>query len=100
MKKRMLALALFGAGVLVTACGTASEDSGGGAPNENGFSPPDLPALEKLGEPEGELSVLAWPGYAEDGSTDPRSTGSRRSRRRAAARSASRRSARPTSRRR
>ncbi len=71
MKKRMLALALFGAGVLVTACGTASEDSGGGAPNENGFSPPDLPALEKLGEPEGELSVLAWPGYAEDGSTDP-----------------------------
>jgi len=74
MKKHMLALALFGAGLLVAACGTASEDSGGGggAPNENGFSPPDLPALEKLGEPEGELSVLAWPGYAEDGSTDPK----------------------------
>jgi putative spermidine/putrescine transport system substrate-binding protein len=74
MRKRMLALALFSAGALLAACGTASEDSGGGggAPNENGFSPPDLPALEKLGEPEGELSVLAWPGYAEDGSTDPK----------------------------
>jgi len=73
MRKRMLALALFSAGALLAACGTASEDSGGGggAPTENGFSPPDLPALEKLGEPEGELSVLAWPGYAEDGSTDP-----------------------------
>ena len=26
---------------------------------------------EELGDTEGELSVLAWPGYAEDGSTDP-----------------------------
>ena len=26
--------------------------------------------LEEVGEGEGELNVLAWPGYAEDGSTD------------------------------
>jgi putative spermidine/putrescine transport system substrate-binding protein len=71
MNKRMLALALFGAGVLLAACGTSSEDSGG-APNANGFSPPDLPALQKVGESEGSLSVLAWPGYAENGSTDPK----------------------------
>ena len=25
---------------------------------------------EELGEDEGSLNVLAWPGYAEDGSTD------------------------------
>ena len=27
--------------------------------------------LDKLGEGEGEVNILAWPGYAEDGSTDP-----------------------------
>ena len=26
---------------------------------------------EELGDNEGALSILAWPGYAEDGSTDP-----------------------------
>ena len=26
---------------------------------------------DEVGEGEGSLSVLAWPGYAEDGSTDP-----------------------------
>ena len=27
--------------------------------------------LEALGEGEGEVNILAWPGYAEDGSNDP-----------------------------
>ncbi len=36
-----------------------------------GFKVPDLKALEKLGTPEGKVSVLAWPGYVEDGSNDP-----------------------------
>jgi putative spermidine/putrescine transport system substrate-binding protein len=55
-------------GLLLAACGTESgeEPSGG-----RGFTPPDLPALQKLGTPEGTLNVLAWPGYAENGSTDP-----------------------------
>jgi putative spermidine/putrescine transport system substrate-binding protein len=75
MKKFPLALALFGALVLTAACGTESGDSGGGGSEgagSQGFKPPDLKALDKLGEPEGELSVLAWPGYAEDGSNDPK----------------------------
>ena len=33
--------------------------------------PPKLTALDKLGTPEGELNIVAWAGYAEDGSTDP-----------------------------
>ena len=37
---------------------------------QGGFTPPDLPALEQLGEPEGEVNVLAWPGYVEDGSNE------------------------------
>ncbi|NBT48269.1 MAG: spermidine/putrescine ABC transporter substrate-binding protein, partial [Actinobacteria bacterium] len=27
--------------------------------------------MEKLGDPEKTVSLLGWPGYAEDGSTDP-----------------------------
>ena len=74
MKKYPIALALFGALVLTAACGTESGDSGGGGESAGaqGFQPPDLKALDKLGQPEGELSVLAWPGYAEDGSNDPK----------------------------
>ena len=57
---------------LTAACGTSSGDGDEGdpAPEEQGFTAPDLPMAEELGDFEGELSVLAWPGYAEDGSTD------------------------------
>ncbi|MBK9477215.1 MAG: ABC transporter substrate-binding protein [Tetrasphaera sp.] len=33
---------------------------------------PDLKPLDKLGTAEGKVSVLAWPGYVEDGSNDPK----------------------------
>src|ERR1044071_8934858 len=46
--------------LLLTACGT----SGGGGDDEGGTA-------DELGEFEGEVSVLAWPGYVEDGSNDP-----------------------------
>jgi putative spermidine/putrescine transport system substrate-binding protein len=56
---------------LATACGTdsgdSSSDSGGG-----GFTAPDVPMKESLGDTEGEVSILAWPGYAENGSSDPK----------------------------
>jgi putative spermidine/putrescine transport system substrate-binding protein len=57
---------------LAAACGTSDDDDGedGGGTNAAGFTAPDLPMLEELGEPEGEVNILAWPGYAEDGSTD------------------------------
>jgi putative spermidine/putrescine transport system substrate-binding protein len=57
---------------LATGCGTSSggdqpsSDSGGVA----AFTPPDVPMQESIGDPEGRVSILAWPGYAEDGSTD------------------------------
>jgi putative spermidine/putrescine transport system substrate-binding protein len=56
---------------LVAACGTESDDDDGGDDSAASFTPPDLPMLEELGDPEGELNILAWAGYAEDGSTDP-----------------------------
>ncbi len=57
----------------LAACGTdgGDDDSGGQAAEEQGgFTAPDVPMAEEVGEGEGTLSVLAWPGYAEDGSTD------------------------------
>lgn len=46
--------------LLVAACGGAGS---------SGTPAPSLPT--SLGPGEGDLTVLAWPGYAEDGSTDP-----------------------------
>ncbi len=55
----------------MTACGDDSEGgSGGGGESEAGFTAPDVDMKESLGDMEGEVNILAWPGYAEDGSTD------------------------------
>jgi putative spermidine/putrescine transport system substrate-binding protein len=68
-------LAVAGALLLVSVagCGTDSggDDGDGDTPGAEGFTPPDLPQLEALGDNEGQVNILAWPGYAEDGSTDP-----------------------------
>ncbi len=48
------ALALF-----ATACGSDSKSSSGGE-------------LKAIGKGEGALSIVAWAGYAEDGTTDPK----------------------------
>lgn len=44
---------------VLTACGTAT--SGGG----------DVKALAELGDNEGQVNILAWPGYVEDGTNFP-----------------------------
>ena len=58
--------------VAVAGCGTDSggDEKSGGTPGAEGFTPPDVPMAESLGDPEGQVNILAWPGYAEDGSTD------------------------------
>ncbi|MBA3233177.1 MAG: ABC transporter substrate-binding protein [Propionibacteriales bacterium] len=68
-RTRVRAGALLGGAVLLVAgCGTSSGDKA--EPGAGGFKGPDLPMLQEVGAGEGELNVLAWPGYAEDGSTD------------------------------
>ena len=42
------------------------------APGQKGFQPPDIPMQKTLGKGEGAVNILAWPGYAEDGSNDPK----------------------------
>jgi putative spermidine/putrescine transport system substrate-binding protein len=60
MKKHRLLAALAATALVVAACGAGGSE---GAPA------PSLPT--SVGDGEGQLSVLAWPGYAEDGSTSP-----------------------------
>ena len=45
----------------------AAACSGGAAPSAS----PAASGITEVGEGEGSLKVLAWPGYVEDGSTDP-----------------------------
>ncbi len=54
--------ALLASALLLTACGTAGGGGGGG--DDSGMP-------TELGEMEGAVSILAWPGYVEDGSNDP-----------------------------
>jgi len=60
-------LAAFG----VAACGSSSS-GGGGSSGQSGFTPPKLPVQKAIGPGEGQLNIIAWAGYAEDGSTDPK----------------------------
>jgi putative spermidine/putrescine transport system substrate-binding protein len=53
--------------VLAVAAGCGSDDDSGG-----GDAASKDKALQKLGKGEGKLSIVAWAGYAEDGSTDPK----------------------------
>jgi putative spermidine/putrescine transport system substrate-binding protein len=57
----LLAALTLGLAVL-TAAGCGSDDNGGGS---------DQKAAQKLGKGEGEVDLIAWAGYVEDGSTDP-----------------------------
>jgi putative spermidine/putrescine transport system substrate-binding protein len=58
--------------LLVAGCGGGGDDddAGAGAPDE-GATPGGEAFAGPVGDGEGQLSVLAWPGYAEDGSTAP-----------------------------
>ena len=50
---------------LVVACSSSEESTG------TGEAPPKLEPLGAVADGEGELNLVAWAGYAEDGSNDP-----------------------------
>ena len=56
---------------LLAACGTSSGDTPT-TPGASGFTAPKIAQLPSLGAGEGAVAILAWPGYAEDGSNDPK----------------------------
>ena len=65
--KRLLVIGagVAAVGLLTTACGSSSSSGTAAAPTASAYAGP-------VGAGEGTLNVLAWPGYAEDGSTDPK----------------------------
>jgi spermidine/putrescine-binding protein len=60
IRRSALTALAIGSIVALTACGTSS--GGGDTGGE---------AADELGEGEGQVSILAWPAYVEDGSNDP-----------------------------
>ena len=69
--RRLLEIAAAGMAValLAAACGSSSGGSGG---TSGRAKPPAMTALKSLGAGEGAINILAWAGYAENGSTDPK----------------------------
>ncbi len=58
-------MALAAAGALV-ACSGADGDTG-----SLSIEVPDLPVHKALGEGEGQVNIIAWPGFVEDGTNNP-----------------------------
>jgi putative spermidine/putrescine transport system substrate-binding protein len=55
-------------------CGDSSSGGGsiqGGGSNARVTPPPGLKMQKSLGKGEGQVDLIAWAGYVEDGSTDP-----------------------------
>lgn len=72
--KRMIRLATTGSAVVLAAAMLLSGCSSGGTPNSSGTTraePPKESMASSLGAGEGQLNLIAWAGYAEDGSNDP-----------------------------
>ena len=62
-KRTLRLLSIVSAVALVTA-GCASSD------NSSGSKLPDIPMQQTMGKGEGSLNIVAWAGYAENGSSD------------------------------
>jgi putative spermidine/putrescine transport system substrate-binding protein len=66
---RQLSIALVCAATVLAGC-SSTTTSGGGSETSSGGTPKMAPATA-VGDGEGQLNLIAWPGYAEDGSNDP-----------------------------
>ena len=64
-KKQMLKIVAIAATsmVVMAGCSSSSDTDASGLPN--------VPTASAVGAGEGELNIVVWAGYAEDGSTDP-----------------------------
>jgi putative spermidine/putrescine transport system substrate-binding protein len=69
-RARLLPLALALALLAAAGCGSDEPSSSSGGGGSQGFTPPEVPMLQSLGEGEGKVNLVAWAGYVEDGSTD------------------------------
>jgi len=70
-KPRPLAAAVAAVGALALAACGSSTGGGSSAGGSTRQPPPKVAMAQKVGPGEGQLNVIAWAGYAEDGSNDP-----------------------------
>jgi putative spermidine/putrescine transport system substrate-binding protein len=62
-------VAVLAASSVVAAC-SSSKSSGGGGGSVKGRTVPKIAMATAVGKGEGQLNIIAWAGYAEDGSND------------------------------
>ncbi|WP_222722436.1 ABC transporter substrate-binding protein [Actinomadura alba] len=68
---RFAITALAAVGLLATGCGSGEESSSEAPPAAAaGFTPPKIEPHKALGPGEGQVNIVAWAGYVEDGSND------------------------------
>jgi putative spermidine/putrescine transport system substrate-binding protein len=58
--------------LLLALAAGCSQSGGSSAGGSQGFTPPSVPMQQSLGPGEGSLNLVAWAGYVENGSTDPK----------------------------
>src|SRR5256885_7619641 len=69
MRSTRLALVAMAALSLVAA-GCGGKGGGTTQVQGGGFTPPKIPMMKSLGRGEGQVNLVNWAGYAEDGSND------------------------------
>jgi putative spermidine/putrescine transport system substrate-binding protein len=68
---RLAIVAMAAVSLLAAGCGDKNGGtSHSGGTNDAGFTPPKIAAMKALGPGEGQVNLVAWAGYAEDGSND------------------------------
>ena len=70
MRSVRIGMAIAAVGLLALA-GCGGDDGDSAAPG-GGLKPPQVDKLASLGAGEGQVNVIAWAGYVENGSTDPK----------------------------
>ena len=68
----VLAVMTVALALVVGACGGDDDESASGGSQEAVKAPEGPKAATSIGEGEGEVNLIAWAGYVEDGSTDPK----------------------------
>jgi putative spermidine/putrescine transport system substrate-binding protein len=72
MSKRSVVAALVACTALWLAAGCGSSNNGSGKKSAAGFKVPNVPMQKSVGAGEGKVNLIAWAGYVENGSTDPK----------------------------
>ena len=66
MRIRRIAVAIACAATVLAGCSSGTKTGG------DSTAAPKMTPASSVGNGEGQLNLIAWPGYAEDGSNDPK----------------------------